>query len=87
MEDDRNWGPKPFKFINAWVLHPKFLVEANKVWDSTNVQGWASYIIMEKLRVLKIALKKWNTKVFGDVEAKLKEVESELHSIDLQFEC
>ena len=86
MEDDRNWGPKPFKFINAWILHPKFLLEANKVWDSTYVQGWASFIIMEKLRALKVALKKWNAEVFGDVEAKLKEAENELHSMDLQSE-
>ncbi|CAL5414539.1 unnamed protein product [Camellia sinensis] len=25
MEDDRDWGPKPFRFLNAWLLHPKFL--------------------------------------------------------------
>ncbi|XP_028121642.1 uncharacterized protein LOC114318872 [Camellia sinensis] len=40
MEDDRDWGPKPFKFINAWVLHPNFLEEVRRVWDSTMVQGW-----------------------------------------------
>lgn len=22
MEDKRNWGPKPFRFLNAWFLHP-----------------------------------------------------------------
>ncbi|XP_028069253.1 uncharacterized protein LOC114271810 [Camellia sinensis] len=86
MEDDRNWGPKPFKFINAWVLHPKFLGDAKKVWDSTNVHGWACCIIMENLRTLKVALKKWNVEVFGDVESELKEAESVLHSMDLQSE-
>ncbi|XP_028059239.1 uncharacterized protein LOC114262977 [Camellia sinensis] len=86
MEDDRNWGPKLFKFINAWVLHPKFLGDAKKVWDSTNIHGWAFYIIMEKLRTLKVALKKWNVEVFGDVELELKEAESVLHSMDLQSE-
>ncbi|XP_028052004.1 uncharacterized protein LOC114256537 [Camellia sinensis] len=25
MEDDRDWGPKPFTFLNAWLLHPNFL--------------------------------------------------------------
>ncbi|XP_028076106.1 uncharacterized protein LOC114278281 [Camellia sinensis] len=24
MEDERDWGPKPFRFINGWTLHPKF---------------------------------------------------------------
>ncbi|XP_028097432.1 uncharacterized protein LOC114297236 [Camellia sinensis] len=22
MEDERDWGPKPFRFLNAWLLHP-----------------------------------------------------------------
>ncbi|KAL7212277.1 hypothetical protein ACSBR2_015034 [Camellia fascicularis] len=22
MEDGRDWSPKPFRFINAWILHP-----------------------------------------------------------------
>ncbi|XP_028086229.1 uncharacterized protein LOC114287150 [Camellia sinensis] len=22
MEDERNWGPRPFRFLNAWTLHP-----------------------------------------------------------------
>ncbi|XP_028109972.1 uncharacterized protein LOC114308561 [Camellia sinensis] len=60
MEDGRDWGPKPFKFINAWVLHHNFLEEVRRVWTSTLVQGWAGYVIMEKLRALKAALKRWN---------------------------
>lgn len=24
MEDEKNWGPKPFRFINAWTLYPNF---------------------------------------------------------------
>ncbi|XP_028104780.1 uncharacterized protein LOC114303834 [Camellia sinensis] len=41
---------------------------------------------MEKLRTLKVALKKWNVEVFGDVESELKEAERELHPMDLQPE-
>lgn len=25
LEDEIDWGPRPFKFINAWILHPLFL--------------------------------------------------------------
>ena len=24
MEDSRDWGPRPFRFINAWCLDPRF---------------------------------------------------------------
>lgn len=85
-EDVRNWGPKPFKFINAWVLHPKFLDEVKRVWESTAVHGWACFTIMAKLRALKVALKIWNVDVFGLVDSNLQVAESELHSLDLQSE-
>ncbi|XP_028073115.1 uncharacterized protein LOC114275302 [Camellia sinensis] len=54
MEDDRDWGPRSFKFINAWLLHPSFM--------------------------------KWNNEVFGHVEFKLKQIEEELHTLDLRAE-
>lgn len=41
---------------------------------------------MSKLRSLKLALKKWNNDVFGNVESKLKEAEEELHNLDLMAE-
>ena len=24
-KDGRNWGPRPFRFLNAWTLYPNFL--------------------------------------------------------------
>lgn len=84
MEDDRDWGPKPFRFISAWVLHPLFLKEIQKVGKNTQLDGWTGYIIMAKLRSLKLALKKWNSEVFGNIESQIKDAESELHTIDLQ---
>ncbi|KAL7177287.1 hypothetical protein ACSBR2_030606 [Camellia fascicularis] len=82
-EDERNWGPKPFRFLNAWVLHPNFIKEVEKVWMGSQVVGWAGFRIMTKLRSLKQALRIWNVEVFGHVESKLKAAEAELHSWDL----
>ncbi|XP_028082409.1 uncharacterized protein LOC114283731 [Camellia sinensis] len=30
-EDNRDWGPKPFRFMNCWVLHSDFLPMAEKL--------------------------------------------------------
>ncbi|KAL7161402.1 hypothetical protein ACSBR2_041968 [Camellia fascicularis] len=83
MVDERNWGSKPFCFINAWVFPQDFLKEVKRVWETTKVERWAGYVIMEKLRTLKLALKIWNVEVFGNVDTKLKEAEDELHGLDL----
>ncbi|KAL7200241.1 hypothetical protein ACSBR1_032210 [Camellia fascicularis] len=65
MEDERDWGPKPF---------------------STTVTGCAGFIIVQKLKQLKLELKKWNIEVFGNVSSKLKALEEEMHALDILAE-
>ncbi|XP_028101541.1 uncharacterized protein LOC114300853 [Camellia sinensis] len=60
MEDGRDWGPRPFRFINAWSLHPQFRKLVKKAWEDSSISGWAGYVIMRKLKDLRLALKKWN---------------------------
>ncbi|XP_028091455.1 uncharacterized protein LOC114291784 [Camellia sinensis] len=86
MEDERDWSPKPFRFLNAWVLHPTFMNKVKLVWDSTQVDGWAGFRLKVKLKSLKETLKVWNNEVFGNAEYKLKEAEHAIHALDLVAE-
>ncbi|XP_028085234.1 uncharacterized protein LOC114286280 [Camellia sinensis] len=86
MEDERDWGPKPFKFLNAWCLHPQFKIFVQKIWAESHVNGWAGFKCLRKLRLLKAALKRWNLEVFGKVDFKLKQLEEEIHVLDLVAE-
>ena len=85
-EDVRNWGPKPFRYINAWILHPGFMKLVNKVWEGTRVEGWGSFKLKVKLQMVKKALKEWNVEVVGNLECKLKEFEEKVHKYDLLSE-
>ncbi|KAL7181638.1 hypothetical protein ACSBR1_040519 [Camellia fascicularis] len=38
MEDERDWGPKPFRIINAWSLHPCFPAFVEKTWKGAEVE-------------------------------------------------
>ncbi|KAL7241694.1 hypothetical protein ACSBR1_014312 [Camellia fascicularis] len=60
MEDERNWGTKAFLDV------------VKQVWDGSNVSGWVGFIMVMKLRYLKLELKKWNNEVFGNVSYLLK---------------
>ncbi|XP_028088670.1 uncharacterized protein LOC114289202 [Camellia sinensis] len=86
MEDERDYGPKPFRFLNAWSLHTKFLDVVKQMWEASNVSGGAGFIIATRLRYLKLELKKWNNEVFGNVSFSLKKAEVELHELDLLAE-
>ena len=55
-------------------------------WLEANVVGWAGFRCLQKLKILKLALKQWAKEVFGDVEHKLIQVEEEIHALDLSAE-
>ncbi|KAL7195821.1 hypothetical protein ACSBR1_035955 [Camellia fascicularis] len=86
MEDERDWGPRPFRFLNAWTLHPSFSKFFVNIWSSTTITGWAGFRIVQKLKQLKLELKKWNIEVFGNASFKLKALEEELHALDILAE-
>lgn len=39
-EDSRDWGPKPFRFMDAWLSNPKCMTLAKKAWTECPAQGW-----------------------------------------------
>ncbi|KAL7220774.1 hypothetical protein ACSBR2_013629 [Camellia fascicularis] len=86
MEDERDWGPKPFRVLNAWFLHKNLRSFWESKWEEAIVVGWVGFILAQKLKFLKNGLKGWNVEVFGNVINQLKLVEGELHSFDLLAE-
>lgn len=79
-EDNRDWGPKPFRFMNCWVLHSDFLPMAEKVWLEDGPEEWAGYKLFKKLGRLKKHLKEWNVSVFGNLSSQLRLAEEEFIS-------
>ncbi|XP_028056993.1 uncharacterized protein LOC114260985 [Camellia sinensis] len=86
IEDERDWIPRPFRFLNAWTLHPNFLPFVEKLWKEHDVEGWARFRLFKKMTEFKLFLKQWNSEVFGNVNTKLKQAKDELHKIDLVVE-
>lgn len=35
-----DWGPKPFRFINAWTSHSDFKETISQAWRNKQVSGW-----------------------------------------------
>lgn len=79
----RDWGPKPFRYLNLWSTHPDFKEFVSRKWDSYNIDGWGSFIMKEKLKLLKEDLKKWNVEVFGNLENNIEIQRQEIQKYDL----
>ncbi|KAI5416727.1 hypothetical protein KIW84_041666 [Lathyrus oleraceus] len=79
-----NWGPKPFKFNNCWLNHKYFARLIEEEWLSFKVLERGDFFLKEKLRMLKLSLKKWNVEVFRWIDLKVEEAVKELNVLDFR---
>ncbi|KAL8462896.1 hypothetical protein ACS0TY_033777 [Phlomoides rotata] len=81
-----NWGPIPFKMINWWVELEDFKQLVRRFWTNTHIEGWGSYVIKEKLKLLKSEIKIWKKDRGGDFKKEIAAAEDWLHQLDLKME-
>lgn len=64
VSSNKNWGLKPFKFINGWLDHEDGKRFIEEKWGECKVEGWMAHIVKEMLKYLKDKLKVWNREVY-----------------------
>ncbi|KAL8534353.1 hypothetical protein ACS0TY_010389 [Phlomoides rotata] len=79
----KDWGPRPFKFFNQWTQHLSYKSVVEKVWSSSLKQGWAGFVIKEKLKEVKMELKEWSKATFKGMDRRIEEKKDELERLDI----
>ena len=82
--EEKDWGPKPFRTIDAWLLKRGFSRMVQDKWQSYSVQGYGLTKIKEKLKLLKSDLKAWNRDVFGNLDTTKRRILQDLEALDGQ---
>ncbi|GKV27606.1 hypothetical protein SLEP1_g36762 [Rubroshorea leprosula] len=77
-----DWGPKPFKFFDAWLQVPGCKELIRNTWNSTAVEGWYGFKLKEKLKSVKIALKEWSRNSVTEMDRKIIEAERVIAQMD-----
>jgi len=60
-----DWGPKPFRNLDAWNNFIGFTSFVESKWKSYSMDGSRIFVLKEKLKFLKRDLKVWNKEVLG----------------------
>jgi exonuclease III len=81
-----DWGPKPFRFNNAWLDHKDFAKLVEEFWRLQRVEGWMGFVLKEKLKRLKIHLKDWHKREFGGGDERIAVIVEEIKEIDTRGE-
>lgn len=79
-------GPTPFRFENVWLDHSRFRTECETYKGNLNPRGWEGIKIMEKMKGMKVQLKRWNKKIFGDANLAKGEVLGRIEKVDSKEE-
>ena len=63
-------SPKPFKFFNHWIKHPNFMKIVEESWKGL-VYGDLMNVLFQRMKRLKVELRRFNQAEFGNITAKL----------------
>ncbi|GKV47213.1 hypothetical protein SLEP1_g54131 [Rubroshorea leprosula] len=63
-----DWGPKPFRFFDAWLEFPQFKGMVRDIWMSIVVIGWNGFCLKEKLKEIKKVLKVWSKNMVSEID-------------------
>ncbi|KAL4291642.1 hypothetical protein GQ457_14G009450 [Hibiscus cannabinus] len=78
-----DWGPRPFKFINAWLEKEDCRQVVDEVWAKNRNSKLG---IAFKLKIAKMALKQWSFHSCGDFDKKVEELERKIEIFDSRGE-
>jgi hypothetical protein len=77
--------PKPFCFEKFWMDHQDFMQNIETWWvENPNLYGTKMYQFQQKLKHIKLKIKKWNKEVFGNIFEEKKRLETEMATIQLE---
>ncbi|KAL8503272.1 hypothetical protein ACS0TY_022131 [Phlomoides rotata] len=81
-EEQKDWGPKPFKMFNWWIKKKSFVDLVETKWSEYDFRGWTAYRFKEKLKALKFDIKQWSKNQTGDKEAEITLLTEEIQKLD-----
>uniref|UniRef100_A0A2N9EUU7 Reverse transcriptase domain-containing protein n=1 Tax=Fagus sylvatica TaxID=28930 RepID=A0A2N9EUU7_FAGSY len=73
----------PFRFENMWLRSEGFHNRVQQWWNSYLYNGSPSYILIQKLKSLKVDLRRWNKEIFGDVNLRKNDLQAQIQDLDL----
>lgn len=80
--EGKNWGARPFRVMNCWFYQQDFQSFVEERWNRYTVHGLGSFVVKEKLKLLKNDLKAWNFSSFGNFDDNIQQATMDIKRLD-----
>ncbi|GAU21022.1 hypothetical protein TSUD_132340 [Trifolium subterraneum] len=84
--DSHNWGPRPIRLFKCWSEVPGYYDFVREKWKSFNVSGWSGFVLKEKLKQIKLALRDWHLNHTANIATKIQGTKLRMEELDLLAE-
>lgn len=84
--DEENWGPRPSRFLKCWADMPGYKLFVTDKWKSLRVEGWGGYVLKERFKLIKRALKEWHLSHSQNLSVKISSLKDRLAELDSKGE-
>jgi len=85
--DEQNWGPKPFRMLKCWVDVPRYKNFVSNKLRALQVEGWGGYVLKEKFKMIKMALREWHQTHTQNIPIKISTVTDRIATLDAKREA
>ncbi|GAU40134.1 hypothetical protein TSUD_163030 [Trifolium subterraneum] len=79
-EDD--WGPRTGRMLKSWKDVPRYNLFVKDKWNSLQVDGWGGFVLKEKFKMIKLALKDWHQTHTETLPSILESLKDRLAALD-----
>jgi len=84
--DEENWGPRPLRLLKCWENFPGYKNFVRDQWRSFQLEGWGGYVLKEKFKKIKLALKDWHLSHSQNLPAKIHSLQDKINFFDVKGE-
>ncbi|GAU49673.1 hypothetical protein TSUD_91110 [Trifolium subterraneum] len=79
---EENWGPRPSRMLKCWKNNPDYFQFVRDKWNSLQVDGWGDFVLKEKFKMIKSALKEWHQSHAQNLPSRIESLKLQLSALD-----
>ncbi|MCH79622.1 cysteine-rich receptor-like protein kinase, partial [Trifolium medium] len=80
--NEEDCGPRPSRMLKCWKDVPGYNLFVREKWNSFQVDGWGGFVLKEKFKMIKLALKDWNTTHTQNLPSRIESLKERLAALD-----
>ncbi|CAJ2669290.1 unnamed protein product [Trifolium pratense] len=84
VADEEDWGPRPSRMLKCWKDVPGYHLFVRDKWNSFQIDGWGGFVLKEKLKWIKTALKDWHISHTQNLPSRIESLKERMAVLDVK---